>query len=392
LFFWWQNDKAKVAIALDKPIGGNPVKVGPVDSLNLVTDEIPEPSGKSSPSSAKVLHGRLIPPQQQILLYSAEDWEEFILEWVHYKKTQYTKVIRLSGANDMGVDVAGLCDNFGFQGKWDNYQCKHYNNPLAPGVAVPEIGKMLWHSFEKRFAPPQRYYLMAPHDCGMSLKKLLLSPSDLKAKVIEKWGDWCATTITKTKSIPLEGPFLDYVEKFDFSIFTFKTALEAIDEHSHTPYHAARFGGGLPDRPYAETPPTDPAKIESRYLAQMFEAYGDNKKADVSSFNNLTPWQDLIEHYHRQREVFYHAESLRNFARDTVPSGTFEDLQDEVHAGVVEVEAAPHVDGLVRLNAVTQAAALLPLTANGLISVTKVQDKRGICHQLANDDRLHWKK
>jgi hypothetical protein len=106
----------------------------------------------------------------------------------------------------------------------------------------------------------------------------------------------------------------------------------------------------------------------------------------------LKPWQDLIEHYHRQREYFYHAESLRNFARDTVPSGTFEDLQDEVHAAVVEVESASHADGLVRMNAVTQAAAQLPLSANGLISVTKVQDKRGICHQLANEDRLTWKK
>jgi hypothetical protein len=102
--------------------------------------------------------------------------------------------------------------------------------------------------------------------------------------------------------------------------------------------------------------------------------------------------QDLVGHYHRQREYFYHAESLRNFARDTVPSGTFEDLQNEVHAGVIEVEAAPHADGFVRVNAVTQAAALLPLTANGLISVTKIQDKRGICHQLANTDRLTWKK
>jgi hypothetical protein len=104
------------------------------------------------------------------------------------------------------------------------------------------------------------------------------------------------------------------------------------------------------------------------------------------------PWQNLIKHYHRQREYFYHAESLRNFARDTVPSGTFEDLQDEVHSGVVEVESAPHPDGLVRMNAVTQAAAQLPLSANGLINVTKVQDKRGICHQLANEDRLTWKK
>ncbi len=357
-----------------------------------ISIEVPKPSGKSVPSSAKVLHGHLIPPQQQILLYSADDWEEFILEWVHYQKTLYQKVMRLSGANDMGIDVAGFTDTAGLLGVWDNYQCKHYNDPLTPSTAIPEIGKALWHSYEGRFVLPRKYYFMAPHDCGISLKKLLLNAPALKTMLIDKWDEWCADKITSTKTIPLDGKFRAHVEACNFSIFTCKTALEAIEDHSHTPYHAARFGGGLPDRPNSESPPAKPATMESRYLQQLFEAYGDYRQAAVTCLDDLQSRQDLVDHYHRQREYFYHAESLRNFARDTVPSGTFEELQDEVHAGVIEVEAAPHADGYVRVNAVTQAAALLPLTANGLISVTRVQDKRGICHQLANTDRLIWKK
>jgi hypothetical protein len=368
------------------------VTTAAADNSSMIAEEIPNPPAKSAVSSAKVLHGRLIPPQQQILLYSFDEWEEFILEWVHYQKTKYKKVVRLSGANDMGIDVAGLVDAKAFFGVWDNFQCKHYDDPLTPSTAIPEIGKALWHSFNGKFELPRRYYFMAPRDCGMSLKKLLLNPQELKAKFIEKWDEWCSKEITSKETIPLDGKFADYVSAADFSIFTFKTALEAIDEHGHTPFHAARFGGGLPDRPRSLTPPTEPAKTESRYLQQLFEAYGDHHKKSVACLADLASSNDLVEHYHRQRESFYHAESLRNFARDTVPTGTFEDLQDEVHAGVIEVEAAPHADGFIRANAVTQAAALLPLTANGLISVTKVQDKRGICHQLANDDRLKWKK
>jgi hypothetical protein len=293
----------------------------------------------------------------------------------------------------MGIDVAGFADkDAGFRGVWDDYQCKHYDAALTPSVAIPEIAKIIWHSFNDRFKAPRKYYFMAPHDCGMSLKKLLLDPAALKTKLIEKWDDWCANSITSTETISLQGTFLAYVEAFDFSIFTFKTALEAIDEHRRTPYHIARFGGGLPDRPESETPPVEPTTGESRYLRQLFEAYGDHKHVDVSTLSDLDPWQDLLEHYNRQREFFYHAESLRNFARDTVPPGTFEELQEEVHAGVVDIEAAVHPDGFARVQAVTQAAAQLPLSANGLISVTKVQDKRGICHQLANEDRLTWKK
>lgn len=360
--------------------------------FELATEDIPKPSQQGGVSSGKVVHGKLIPPQQQILLFSAVDWEAFIEEWVHYKRTQYSLVTRLSASADMGIDVAGFTDDLWFQGVWDNHQCKHYGNAITPSTAIPEIGKCIWHASEGRFAPPRKYFFMAPKDCGMSLKKLLLNSVDLKDKLLEKWDDWCATLITSTKTIPLEGEFLKYVEAFDFSIFTFKSRLDVIEEHRKTPYFAARFGGGLPDRPSADMPPAEPDPKESRYLQQLLDAYGDHKSQPCADTSALAAWPELVEHFFRQREVFYHAESLRNFARDNVPQGTFNDLQDEVFAGVIEVESAAHNDGLSRVNAVTQAAAQLPMTANGLITVTRIQDKKGICHQLANEDRLQWVK
>jgi hypothetical protein len=63
----------------------------PADQIDLTATALAQPSGQSTPSSATILHGRLIPPQQQILLYSSDDWEEFILEWVHHQKTRYKK-------------------------------------------------------------------------------------------------------------------------------------------------------------------------------------------------------------------------------------------------------------------------------------------------------------
>lgn len=362
------------------------------DEFALATENIPEPSQQAHVSSGKVAYGKLIPPQQQILLFSADDWEAFVEEWAHYQRTQYKLVTRLSASADMGIDVAGFTDEDGFQGVWDNHQCKHYGNALTPKTGVTEIGKCIWHASEGRFAPPRKYFFMAPKDCGMSLKKLLLNIPDLKKTVLEKWDAWCATSITSTKRIQLEGEFRDYVEAFDFSIFTFKPTLKVIEEHRNTPYFAARFGGGLPDRPSVDEPPTDPDPTESRYLEQLLDAYGDHNSQPCADTSALAAWPELVKHFNRQREVFYHAESLRNFARDNVPQGTFEDLQDEVFVGVVEVEGAAHDNGLSRVNAVTQAAAQLSMTANGLISVTKIQDKKGICHQLANEDRLKWVK
>jgi len=335
--------------------------------------------------------GRPIPPQQQVLLYSADEWEEFVLEWVHSQKALYLDVRRFSGPNDMGIDIAGLTDEDGLAGTWDNFQCKHYADPLAPAIAASEIAKILWHSFNKEFAPPRKYYFVAPKGCGTSLAKLLSNTKSLRDYVIENWTS-CSKGITATKTVNLDGDFKRYVESFDFRIFSARTLLELIDDHRKTPYHVVRFGGGLPDRPSVSPPPDEVAVKESRYIQQLFEAYSEHLEIDVTGLAGLTLRQDLIDHFHHQREFFYHAEALRNFARDTVPPGTFDDLQSEVHAGVVDVETQMHHDGYARLNAVTQAAAIIQLTANALISVVKVQDRKGICHQLANEDRLRWKK
>lgn len=343
-------------------------------------------------NSAKIQFGKVIPPQQQILIYSPEEWEAFIQEWATGKKASYLKIVRLAGATDMGIDVAGLKEASGFFGIWDNFQCKHYDSALTPSDVLPEIGKMLWHSFQKEFSPPRAYFFMAPKGCGISLQKLLLKPTALKEKLFEKWDDWCAGKITSTQTIQLQGAFLTYCEQYDYSSFSYKNPLEVIDEHRLTPYFPARFGGGLAARPVPGKPPAVPADDESRYLHHLFEAYGDNKKMMLAKLDDLNSWPELTSHYHRQRENFYQAESLRNFARDTVPPGTFESLQDEVHAGIVDIAEAVHEDGLVCLTAVTHAATMLPLTENGLISVVKIQDRRGICHQLANVDRLKWKK
>jgi len=73
-----------------------------------------------------------------------------------------------------------------------------------------------------------------------------------------------------------------------------------------------------------------------------------------------------------------------------VPEGTFEALQDDLHRGVVEVEQAPHPSGMDRLTDVLQAAIAVQLDRHRLIEQTGPGDRKGMCHQLANDDRLHW--
>ncbi|HHQ4556692.1 ABC-three component system protein [Aeromonas hydrophila] len=205
---------------------------------------------------------------------------------------------------------------------------------------------------------------------------------------------YCEGQITKTNKIALSDLLLEYYNEFDFSIFTSKSAMELLDEHSRTNYHTVRFGGGLPPRPHIITPPSALSEIESKYVNEILHAYSDFLGEHILCADELDmPCKkksklkvDLL----RQRERFYHAESLRNFARDTVPEGTFLSLQEELFHGVVDTCDDEHPNGYKRMQATLEKASNLILTSNPLIQAIRVQDKQGICHQLVNDDKMKW--
>jgi len=80
------------------------------------------------------------------------------------------------------------------------------------------------------------------------------------------------------------------------------------------------------------------------------------------------------------------------FVRDKTEPGTFESLQDDIHDGVVDTHDKSHPDGYARVVAVTDMAQTLALDAHPLNRAARPADRRGVCHQLANDGRLTWKK
>jgi hypothetical protein len=345
-------------------------------------------------TAERISHGPTIPPPQRILLYSADEWEAFVHEWAHFSlKTKYLQLQRFSGPGDRGIDIAGFTDAKKLLGVWDNYQCKRFlNHAIYPGDVWPDIGKILWHSYKAEYCPPRRYYFVSPKGVGTTLAGYLANASKLKNTLLQNWDEHVRNAITATREIALEGDFLHFVQQFDFAIFDSKTALQLVEDHRACPYHSIRFGGGLPARPEVQPPPCAVAATESRYIEQLLCAYADHLKQQVMTSSTLKEWPKLNGHFSRQREAFYHAESLRVFARDSVPSGTFENLQDDIHAGVIDICDSDHVDGFTCVKRVTQAARDLQLTANALVCCTRPKDRDGICHQLANEDRLKWLK
>lgn len=326
-------------------------------------------------------------PEQIVSIYSDKQWEEFVLEWAT-TLTSYEKVMRNGGANDHGVDVAAFLSPVGFDGVWDCYQCKHYASALLPSDAYPEILKIVLGTMNGHYTWPRKYWFVAPRGYGTTLAGILNAPSKI-ASALE-------TELTKGKSVLFKrigNHTLDAVLKFirnsDFSGFGSIELHELVNAHKATRWHSARFGVPLPNRSDPSIPALDAAEEHQLYVFQILRAY-EERHGESFSAHSAADSPTVSGHFLRQRVAFYTAESLRVFARESVPENTFKSLQNEIFDGVIDVHDEHQGDGLSKLSSVLRAARQLAITANGLLPRVTVRDRTGICHQLVNERKLSW--
>ena len=335
----------------------------------------------------EIRSGPSIPPIERVKLFSADQWEAVVDEWAS-SLPFYGLVERAGGAGDKGCDVIATVHPSDPDSDWDNYQCKHYDQPLAPSDIWLELGKLCYYTFIGDYGVPRAYRFVAPRGVGTKLLNLIKKPENLREGLIANWAAKCAAQITTTKIVSLEGKLLEHVNAFDFTRIGHLPTPRLIEQHRKTPYFAVRFGLGLPARPASPVPPATIDAGETRYVAQLLEAYSDNQGAAYASLASLS--NPHKRHLQRARESFYCAEALRSFSRDTLPDRAFENLQGQILDGVIDTAEATHPCGLTRVNATTAHATNLNLTSSALLGRVDPNDRKGVVHQLANDNRLTW--
>jgi hypothetical protein len=348
------------------------------------------PNGADMPT--QIGSGMNFPVARLIELLEPAQWEEFTEEWATSLKS-YKDVQRWSGPGDMGRDIVAFTTDKQYAGPWDNYQCKRYALKLQPNHVWVEFGKIIYYTFKGEFLPPANYYFAASKGVGLGLQNLLANPKKLREGLIKNWDTHCKKGITETEEIALEGDLLEYLKKFDFSIFKYKTVVQLVSGHESTIFHTRRFGtASFPERPAVEAPPDAVQQKESRYVEQLFEVYSEKLSLQLNSPDQLTAHPDILKHFNRSREVFYYAESLRNFPRDSVDPGAFDEIRDEIYHGVVNTYEMDYSSGYARMaSTLTQAGNITP-NCNALCVRVQTQDKHGICHHLANEDLFVWVK
>ncbi len=357
---------------------------------NLIESEEPKSLGLLSNNDAVL--GIPIPPIDRLKIISAENFEDLIREWISgYCKEKYSRVRKPAGAGDKGRDVIAYIDD---ADKWDNYQCKHYDHPLYPSDIWLELGKLCYYTFNEDYTIPSKYFFVSPLGVGSTLGDLLDNPDELKNELLKEWESKCKDKITSTETIELTTELIAHIKDIDFSIFSALDPQELIEQHRQTKYFATRFGGGLQRRKKPSIQPFKDEEYSLRYVEQLFEAYSDHNKRKLSNISELKVHSEYFEHFNRNRNCFYWAEALNQFSRDHLhPSNTcFEDLKEEVYIGVVDINNSSHSSGYENVIKTTGEATKLNLTGNALIDKAQIHDKVGLCHHLANENKLIWVK
>lgn len=325
-----------------------------------------------------------------------KEFERLVLEWGNdYLKTKVPGVFEVQlrgGAGDKGRDVVVWFDPPGSPSRrWHLYQCKHYASALGTGPAFEEIGKVIHYTNTGSYTAPEEYWFVTHKGVTSPLQDLLDHPAAMRDELLKNWDTHCRSKITSTTAIELTDDLRAHIDSFDFGIFRAKQPLDLIAEHEQTRYHLTVFGAALIERPPTKAPPSTVAPQEAGYIAQLLNAFshqlGENV-TDIASVANNTHLKRLFD---RSRLTFYSAEGLKELARDQMADAAyFDTLLEEFYDGLFHYHTDPQIIGLDRIVSTVKASQSLQLSAHVLAPHVVPNDREGMCHQMANEQRVDW--
>lgn len=356
-------------------------------------EDLPSVFVKKNISTYEIFQGSAIPAIDRLSLMSDKEFEQLTLEWANgYLKKKYSKVRMMGGAGDMGRDIVGYYDDDTI----DIYQCKHYKNALTPSKFFIELGKLCYYTYKEEYPIPKSYFIVTSQGVGGALLKLIEKPETLKAELIKNWSDKCEKIITKKQDVPLKGDFLEYIKGFNFSIITDKSPLELIDEYRTTVYYPSRFGGGLNvSRPDDVNVSDEILERELEYTGQLYKVYTEHTCEPIKEEKDLvnSP-KDIQEHFKKQRESFFCAESLEKFSRDNFPDVEvlpFDKLKiDALDVISTNLNLQTYNSGWIRMESSMLELNRQDFMSNPLSMEIRPADKRGIGHHLINERKVKW--
>jgi hypothetical protein len=335
----------------------------------------------------ELLTGLPLLPEQRFKVFSPEQLELVVKHWLHEcVDKRYARVRVVAGSGDRGRDVIAFEDKAA-EDPWDNYQCKQYAKKLEPTDILKELGKLVYWTAQGAYSVPRRYTFVAPLGCGATARALLDKPDDLRARLARDWGKHCS-------SLCAYEDIKQSLASFVFPTLDAVNAGEVVQDLKGAPIYAVLFGGGLAKpRPPVAPPPNAIAASELLYVGALVDAYDDHCAATIATPDVALEHEIYGNHLRSSRREFYCAESLREFSKDVlVEPDDFRSLQGQIEDGIQHTVAQGFSTGYDRVLAVCEHATSVQIDDHPLSSDLQPADRAGMCHQLANDGRLVWRR
>ncbi|WP_445151376.1 ABC-three component system protein [Baekduia sp. Peel2402] len=348
--------------------------------------QLPPPPALPRRTGSELLAGAAISPERRLKIMPSEELESLVLHWLdETRRPRYTRLLRAGGTGDMGRDVIGYL-TADPAGAWDNYQCKHYATPLVASHILTELGKLVYYSSQGAYCVPDNYFFVAPKGVSEKTRLWLADPEQVRTRLIDGWKKYCAKLCPLTE-------IRDQLTGFAFPPLDVIKGEDIILSFKGKPSYAAFFGGGLAKpRPEVKTPPDEVEQTELGYIGCLVEAYEEHSSGAVSDRAGADSHATYGPHLRGSRRDFYCAESLREFSKDVLVAENeqYAELQQQLLDGIEPVVQSAFATGYDRVLGVTAHATTVELSDHPLAPEVRPSDRKGICHQLANDGRVRW--
>lgn len=337
----------------------------------------------------------LLDPEMMLRCIRDDDkFEAMIRDWQSVQiGKKYTRVEKLGGANDKGRDIA--CT--GLTGELYIYQCKNYHRLLKLSDILPEIGKVCYYCYRGDYQIPKEYWFMSPMGLVNTVADLIHKPQELKSALKTHWPKMCQSKIC-AETIMLTPQLSTFIGAMNFALFDYYSPDRFIKEFQETPYFSHYFLQIIKPRPFVRPVSEEIDKRELPYIRKLLDAYSDYLGKNIDDCKKLQETDGtLFQDFKRQRQNFYSADCLAEYSREVYPRESlwFERVKDEFFEGIIDdIVAEDCKHGFERLRRVLKRATELKIGSGKLLdSAIMVQDRKGICHHLANErDEVVWTK
>lgn len=334
-----------------------------------------------------LIAGLTLLPAKRLEAFTPEQLEMVVEHWLHEAVVStYARVLAYGGPGDKGRDIVALVSDTAVD-PWDNYQCKQYARKLRPADLWPELGKLVYWTMRGSYTIPRRYVFVAPLGTTAKTLDLLADPEQIRAALRKEWTKHCATLCGYEE-------IAAHLDNFAFPAFEVLSAGAIVDGLKDSAIYPVLFGSGLQKpRPPVPAPPQKIAAAELPYVTALIDAYDDHCSAPVSDADAAFAHERYGSHLRGSRREFYCAESLREFSKDVlVAPDDYTSLQQQIADGIRHTVARDHPSGFDRVLAACEQATSVQVDDHPLAGELAPSDRAGMCHQLANDGRVKWRR